>query len=68
MCDYVDSDIYCAMLIATRVKPSILIASRMCGEIDYDTIVTAANWLQEAANEKFNPADIMDGLAEDLEG
>ena len=67
-CDYIDSDMYCAMLIATRVKAKILMDSGMCGVVDIDSILTAAEWLEEASSEKFDSDDLMDGLAERMEG
>ena len=65
--EYVDGDMYCAMLIAIKVDPSILKDSFMCLDIDRDVVITAAEWLEEASGEKFNSDDLLDGLVDEME-
>jgi len=65
--EYVDGDLYCAMLVAIRVEHDVLKESLMCADIDRDAVVTAAEWIEEASGEKFNSDDLLDGLVDDME-
>jgi hypothetical protein len=64
-CEYVNGDMYCAMLLAIRVEHQVLKESYMCLDIDREDIVLAAEWLEESSGEKFNSEDLLDGLLGD---
>lgn len=64
--EYVDGDLYCAMLLAIKVDHKVLKDSFMCGDIERDSIITAAEWIEEASGEKFNSDDLLDGLIDDM--